>query len=356
MRIAFIYEPCGPTRTNLYNGTLIREGVGVSGTETNHILIAEAMAEHGHDVYYISQSVVPGRDRNVMYVQSPPKDNLFDVVFDTFRMCVLKYPVRTAHLIITMHHQTFDLGIRLPNDLYRLQKITGYKKLTFTTPSSWAKESFHYHNPPLSIFPTYVIGNAIADAIADIPQSISTIRKSHFVFSSSFERGGTQFNQIFDQLPIPSKTRTVCSYYSPDGLSSLGKKELYSELDRADYCLFPLVFPNGKIHKDTFNCSCMEALSRGTICVAPKIRPLTSIYEDKVVWVDLPLGHHPDVNGPGDVIDPTFLSDHYINSFVQRIMSLEDNHEQKTHLRIKGLEFARKHTVDQQYQQYSRII
>ena len=351
MRIAFILDVSH--RSGLYNGTLMREGVGVSGTETNHILLAEIFAEYGHEVHYISSDVVPGQDRNVMYSQSPPKNNQFDLVFDTFLMSGLNHHVRTDHLILIMQCQTFVPWIHIPQDLYRLQRITGYKKLTFTTQSSWAKKSFHYYNPPLSIFPIHIIGNALD---RNLPNSIELSRIPHFVFNSSFERGGKQFNQIFDRLPIPSKTKTVCSYYTPDGLKSLGKKQLYSELDRASYCLFPLTLPTGNVYQDTFNLSCMESLSRGAICVAPKVNTLTSIYEDKIAWVDLPPGHHPDIDGPVEVHDPTFLSDYYIDSFVQKIMSLENDPEQKAHLRIKGLEFARKHTVDQRYHQYVEII
>ena len=158
MRIAFILDVSH--RSGLYNGTLMREGVGVSGTETNHILLAEIFAEYGHEVHYISSDVVPGQDRNVMYSQSPPKNNQFDLVFDTFLMSGLNHHVRTDHLILIMQCQTFVPWIHIPQDLYRLQRITGYKKLTFTTQSSWAKKSFHYYNPPLSIFPIHIIGNA----------------------------------------------------------------------------------------------------------------------------------------------------------------------------------------------------
>lgn len=335
----------------------MRDWAAVSGTETNIILLAEKLASEGHEVHYLSAHALAGIDRGVSYFKAPhyPRGCHYDVVFDTFLGDCEKYDILADRMIIWMHCPVFSDFVVWPRDLPGVVAKIGAKEVVFVSPSQWTKEAVcsRYGFDP-SIY--HVVGNAIEKGRI-VPDA--TARKlHHFIFHSSFERGGDVFLRVFDALPSHSKTKTVCGYVEGGNTTkTLGKNALYGELIKADYAIFPLVLPSGVVHKDTYNCCIHEAMAAGAICLAPRIRPLECVWGDKVHWVDVPTGYSPEVHGYDPYTsDPAFQSEQYVQSFVQAIQDLDRQPHFKEYVRQRGVGWAQHHNINARYQEWKKAV
>jgi glycosyltransferase involved in cell wall biosynthesis len=358
MNIAFVHDIS--TERQAFNGSLMRTAVGLSGTETSLVYLAETMARHGHQVTFLSNHCVTGLDRGVLYVNAEHyAPQRFDLVVDTFLVSSSDWNLQTDHLHVVMQCATFGRdpfnGRRSHQQaMRRVQQRQGFSRLTFSAPSEWARDSFLYCYGDLldeglaGGEVCIVTGNAIEPGSL-IPDPHRRVPNS-LIFHSVHERGGAVYDAVCERLDLPGKSYESVSYHKADGKRSAGKDALFRRLETVDYALFPLVLPSGMVHKDTYNCAILEAMAAGAICIAPRIRPLECIYGDRLVYVELPPGHNHDLNTPVPFVrDLSFLEDDYVQGFVDVIERLARDDATRERQRAYASAWAATQTWEARY-------
>ncbi len=342
-------------RKAAWNGLLMRYGnIGVSGTELTQVVVAEQLAKNEHDVYMYSDMYIPSTINNVKYVIDEIEILDCDVMITVpWFECQLDFT--KMHTIII---NFACVGMEIPF-LNFLQINSNHLKNVFAVhPSQWALE-YNKTLPNYSMmnFET-VIGNPLMmDVMTKVDSyKIDKLPRS-MVFAASYERGGDIALKVYDKLSEsiwkdhPSMF-TVMDYYSKSKLpkdrkdirciDSADKETVLAQFAKSEYFVYPLVLPDGRVHKDTFGCCVAEALAMGVIVITWPIATLPDTFKDMAVFVDLPEGYNPQLFRNIQCSDMTLYSDRAIEALTKKIIEIESNSSYKEYLKANSMTKVRK--------------
>lgn len=346
-------------RTSTWDGETFRTGgVGLSGTEQSAILVAEALAHNnGWKPTIYSRLCNHGvRAKGVTYV-----NRLDPAMIKRARavsvMCwdfnVLEYCANMApgsKLIIWC--ACVDM---LPVDILERIKRQGLI-INVIHISEWSRDALRrlQHGYSNIVDEEWVIPNPIMTDMVHTTSQGQLQDAPVFTFHATFERGGHIATRVFERLPYDNKQFHIFDYYSLsnskgyDGQSGIvnhassDKATLFAHLAQAKYFVYPLVLPNGIIHKDTFACCVAEALAHGMIVLTYPVAALKEYYEGRVVWLPFPEGVSTDaVQSPQPFDqDMSFYSEDALNKITRMIEDIETQPERYNALRRTNMEWA----------------
>lgn len=204
-----------------------------------------------------------------------------------------------------------------------------------------------------------VIPHGIEESM--VVQSSSDRRRGHWVFHTSFSRGGDVCAKVFSSvkkiLPEAAQRLDFMSYYIPDAAETYGadchfnasvdKKTLFSILSCSDYFVYPLVdAKTGSVHHDTYACCVLEALACGMIVVSWDVACMREVYGDNVVLVPpIPYPKY-DAQDTHPAPNPLMAGEQGVRKLTQVILDIESQPDVKESLRRKGKEWALRQTYD----------
>jgi hypothetical protein len=300
--ICFFIGQCSD-RNNEWNGEIIRTGgVGVSGTDTSFILIAEYFSKNGWNVSFISSTCKNESTYNgVKYYSLDYFKNYnpnFNIIVIPPSDEFLKYKWKNIDTIIIwcqMQHTFSEVAFQSFKSQYQTSKIFINYMNNFT------KNATTIYSPHTSFYIDnfFFIPNPLLNDIV-IPETVKV--PYSFIFNTSFRRGGQIMLNIFNKLPYINKTLKICSSYKGELdhlknnyniqiLNSLDKTTLYNNLSNTEYFIYPLVSPLDQcanLHKDTFCCAIAEALLNEVIVLTFPVGAIMEMYGDTLVYLPFP--------------------------------------------------------------------
>jgi glycosyltransferase involved in cell wall biosynthesis len=309
-------------RNGPVNGRTIRRGTGSSGTDQTTILVAEHLASIGGRRVVIAgpNSGTPGAVINgVTYTNMAfdgVADRTFDVMVNTLWFDDIdSLPIRVTRVYVSWCHCPY---------IYGFDKVKSYVekhglRYAVVHLSEWSRGLNAGTAEALSpgarqvIIPNPIMTDLIREVQKDA--AIERIKRS-FVFHAEWSRGGQVAYQAASATGWKDAPFTACSYYTPISpgnnnnnnknlenkaklifRGSLGKRDVLTELARAEYFVYPLTLlaghggdDDGRVHKDTFACCVAEACAMGAIVLTYPVAALPETYRDCVYWLDFPPG------------------------------------------------------------------
>jgi len=355
-KICFFIGSCND-RVGVWNGEIIRSGgVGVSGTDTSTVLIAEYFASKGFDTYLIASSC---------------KNNTVVKNVKYYTMDYLKYNTSNFNILVITPSDEFlnyNWGENLDQliiwcHMQHTFKEESFKKFSNLYPktiikinymNNFVRNAVSLHSPHTSLYeneyitiPNAVLNDIKLESIKKIPHS--------FIFNTSYRRGGDALLNIFNKLNFGDKTLRICSAYKGEldklnydskieVLYSVDKTILYNKLAESEYFIYPLVAPilqGANLHKDCSPCSVAEALLNKVIVLTFPVAGLLEQYKDHLVYLPFPdkskvgihqSGHHSSA--------PELYSEEFIDSVINIINFLENNPQYKELIKKRGRDFV----------------
>lgn len=356
MKFVFLFSP-SHNRSRPWDGSRIRHGgVGVSGSEQTFVIWAESFAAKGHEVVGLGEFVNPSFVNGVVYdnVWSPKLADA-DVIFvHDFNDDFSHFPFHSGvrYLCVNFACQVFACH----NRVLEFVRTRPHVRVIGVYPSEWSRQamytkSFQGSRPGI-LAEEYVVSNPIMMDL--IPNAMPPRVPRSFVWLASWERGGHVALRVFKGVKNHSvfniMTYVTNEFHELDSvqddrihvLKSSDKSTVFHEIARSDYFVYPLVLPNGLVHKDTFACCVAEALALGAIVITWDVAALREIYGDHILYVPFPEGADvPGLQSETVAIDMHLASDESVRSMVDMIEHLEAHPDQKEAIRSKGMQFSR---------------
>jgi glycosyltransferase involved in cell wall biosynthesis len=366
--ICFFIGSCND-RSGKWNGEIIRKGgVGISGTDTSFIVIAEMFAANGWDVDFIASSCLNNTNYKGVNYYSNKEKRQYDILVIPPSEEFVKHSWNDLKILIIwcqMQHTFKDESFRQFTSLYPNCKIVANYMNQFT------KAATNIYSPHTN----YYINNeffAPNPIIEDSIVSVSDKTPHSFIFNTSFRRGGEVALNIFNNIRYTDKSFAICSSYTDElnflegstnieVLHSIDKQTLFARLAETEYFIYPLVAPleqGANVHKDTFCCAVAEALAHEVIVLSFPVGALPEMYENAIIPIPFPYEtkkelHTSSYHSSGD----EFYGSDVIKSVIDIIEFLEKNPQYKEALKKKGRELVlRKFNPDKIIELWFRII
>lgn len=336
MRVVFIL-PGTEGRPKILNGYTIRYGgAQASGTDQSVIVVAEFLAEQGHDVTVVLEKTDKQTVNKVKYTDFS-YDGLtgcdVDVLITMLWFCEYdKIPFNVKKGLIYWYHMAW---------VYANEEIINYclkhnLMLGLVNISNWAKEQNDWNikifQNRLNVYSTIIPNPVMVDLLEEIvkEEKIQKIDRST-IFHAQFSRGGTISDEVVDKLGW-EKTYKV-DYV--DTLNGVDKKTLFKKLLSTDYFIFPLYHPNGCVYKDTFSCCVAEAVAAGVIVVTYPLGAIPEYFSNGCVFAEYPYGSDLEKLRTEKVTcDAQYLNNSEV--FINEIIKLEENTALKDEIRRKS--------------------
>ena len=350
-KICFYIGSCND-RSGKWNGEIIRNGgVGVSGTDTSFIVIAEIIATNGWEVDFVASTCLDKSSYKGVQYYSHKQDKQYDILVVPPSDEFLEYSWNNIKILIIwceMQHTFKEYSFRLFTSLYPNCKLVVNYMNQFT------KAATNIYSPHT----TYYIHNeffAPNPLIDDCLVSVNSKTSHSFIFNTSFRRGGEVALNVFNNLKYNDKSLTVCSSYKGEldflkgssnieVLHSIDKHTLFTKLAESEYFIYPLVAPleqGANIHKDTFCCAVAEALAHEVIVLTFPVGALLEMYENVLIQIPFPEEAKREVYmAPYHSSGAEFYRLEVMDSIIKIIDFLENNPEYKNTLRKKGKELV----------------
>jgi glycosyltransferase involved in cell wall biosynthesis len=281
-----------------WNGRIMRESAGVSGTHTSSVYLAEVIATTlGYKVYFLSHGIVEETYQGVHYRNTNHIEDLeCDIVITTNNMEDLDDVFRKLHF-----RGPVTIMPLMNNNLLHSDRLNHFKdqidKLHPIFPNKTTIENCAYSRCP-SLGGSYSIIHHTIDA-KELLEPVA-VKENAFVFFPCVERGFAIARAVADQFP---EFVLYCNTYyngfrnkllDPTNSriqrisdSSSPKQEIYQYLANSKYFVYPLINPeNNCIHYDTFGYVILEALVHGVVVLAPRLRIFEEVYGDAICYVD----------------------------------------------------------------------
>jgi len=353
MKIA-ITLTCATHRKTYWNGFDMRyRDIGVSGTELAQVVLAEKLAAAGHEVVMWSEMYFPSRVNGVLYTVKEADIIDCDVLITVdWIKRFIQFP-KCHTIIIHFHCARCE-----PNIQNLLMANPHVKNVCGVHISQWG--AYHVRKDPLYLqlvpMETIIPNPLMMDVIRKVDAMKIIKKPCSVLYAAAWERGGHVALKVYDRLKEgiwkDQKTNfTIMDYYmgsqAPkerndiDIILSGDKETVMKNWAAASYFIYPLVLPNGHVHKDTFGCCVAEAIAMGAIVITWPIATLPDTYRDLAVFVDLPADHKENLLTREVTFDSSLISDKAVEAFVAKIMEIEKNPELKRHLQERGKDRVR---------------
>ena len=356
MKIVFLL-PGTDHRKGVLNGQNIRDKVACSGTDTSVILIAEYLAEIGHDVTIVLDKTDKKPCNNVKYTDFTYSGiaSEVDVVVatlwfadesDTFLPFKQDYngmPFKVNKTLVYWQHLPWLYGYNAI-----LEYLNKNTQLNFqlVSPSIWSQSLISGYMEDLEekigsdrVSKRVIANPLVVDIFEEIEKETSnkiTKKERSTIFHSQGIRGGAVASRAIEELrwePIDF----LC-YLNDDGL---GKKQLYRKLLMADYFVFPVYnVGNKSVLQDTFCCAVAEAMAAGVITITYPLGGVKEHFGDGCVFLPFPI--EADVQkfaNNSAVGDATYMD--YTGNIKNVLLLLESNPILKNNIRDKAKQIAR---------------
>lgn len=391
-----------PLTPFVWNAEIVNErksGVGLSGTHTTLLLIAEHFAASGWRSY-LTGSVSPTNssaaahgveylDRDAqrqLVLQKRPLD--VAIVADIFNPGVwgmnsaVFSQIPTRVLCVLMEQQWFaKYAARLRSYALAQRKAQrGNFTVVLAHLSPWGQRTFKKwavgsHDWMTHRWVRHVqFRNPIDESlIREAKESMRGLARNErsFIFPACLERGGVVAARVFRLLKGEwgETARATWAFYDPNGggevkriteaagandsrvaIRRLSKPALMAGLQGAGFFVYACVSSSGRAHYDTFSNAVAESLASGVLVLAPPIGALPSLYSGLVTFVEPPgglpaavreawgappAGGLPMSAGPRTV--PELQSSGMVDAYVRAIQALMANATRRTELRQKGI-------------------
>ena len=370
MRIAFIIVG-NSRRSNYLNGYNLRYGNGGgSGTDTSSILVAEYLADQGHEVViavdeleeqliqkYQSEGkeFIPGGEFYGVKYTNKNFDNINDKTFDILISMLWfhdyeKLPITVTKSIIYWSHMQW---------IYGTQNFIDYAKdnnlsIGLVHISNWEQQQnkdvfpFITQNYPNS--KQIQIPNPIFNELIDEVSALNIQKKKNkFIFHALWTRGGDVAVEAVRKLNLKNKEFHAFDYlmvihsHKDDFFHNhqgVDKKRLFTELAESEYFIYPLYTPYKDVHKDTFACTVAEALALGVIVLTYPLGALPENFNDYCVWLDSPPGADFEAMQLESLSKDENGIFKYTDNIVDKINFLENNPEVKQQYQNIGRQYV----------------
>jgi hypothetical protein len=313
MRIAF-YVIGNSRRSNTLDGYNIRYGgASASGTDTSAILVAEYLAQQGHEVVFAGEFTSQGKTvHGVTYTNLLFEDidnKTFDVLISM--LWVENYhelPITITQGVVYWSHMQWAYGLNTLQNFCQQHQL----KMSVVHISQWESQQTSHHVQFLhQQYPIIedLIPNPVSLDIVDEVRALNLERKKEkFVFHATWARGGRIAYDVVDMLPWDNKEIHVFDYLMnisinwghtkrisepPPFLVGHGgsdKITIFKHLAESKYFIYPLYTPYQDVHKDTFSCVVAEAIAMGCIVLTYPLGAVPEYFNNHCCWIDVPEG------------------------------------------------------------------
>lgn len=337
-------------RNGPVHGDTLRGNIGMSGTDQTTILVSEYLASQGIQVTIAAPNgATPGTTiRGVVYTNMK-FDGIQDPTFDVFVNTLWfqdfdSLPIKVTKAVVSWIHVPYVFGV---DELKEWTTRDGLKYGVVHL-SEWCKKlntetAKHVTHDVIQ----HVIPNPIATEIAREvdDEGISRVQRD-CVFHGAWSRGGHVALRVMKELGWHDSKMHVCDYLMGrpndpmiQSFGSVGKRDVFRQISKADYFIYPLAREDGETHKDTFACVVAEAMAMGAIVLTYPVAALPETYQDTCFWLPFPQGiqdmdhmlHAPLSK------DPVMVE---CNHIVESLRFLEANPSLKQMMREKAKAFV----------------
>lgn len=345
----------------------------VSGTHTACVGVMEQLAKnHPSDIFYICagpHQMASPLHPNLFFTNQGIPEATETLILSTQFGCGSSRPLfsglSSLKKVVYVCHTLFNLGEGYNISSFDREILILHENnipIEMVYLSIWSREHLcRYMNPQVrSIIERtscHLIGNPIiSDALPPISRLVKRNKKrieNSFLWAATWERGGSVALRVFRKFRNLQKDATfhIASYFPIDQLEelkkesgvvlhgSLGKTKLYELMSDVETFVYPLVLPNGVIHKDTFGCCVSEALACGCKVVTCPQGTLRELHEGVVDFADIP----PEVedlarNTEFWSVAPWLLSEESVDRVFEAVLRSNrrtDNIENAIYIRYK---------------------
>lgn len=339
-RIVFWFPTSECPRTSTaFSYTALHQGTsGYSGTETALLEVAHALAT---DTKFKVTVVVENAsqqyaDSGIDFLPALPSNQQIDIFCPLF-WCVpddVMAKVPRSAVIWLWYHCVMS-------PLYANLFLDDGRPVVASFVSHFVAR--HCDNPRFQS--GAIVGNGVSPRHL-LEMDPKTKTPGSWIFHATFERGGAVAERVFEYVrsknPAAATAFNKVSYYAPDSLDSLPKKELCDLLTKTDYFVYPLVLPDGMVHHDTFACCILEALARGVIVITWNVACIPEIYKNAVVALDPAhvQGYDPSA---GYSFNSWCLSDEAVTKLGETVLRIDADPGHKAALQRQGADWVRAH-------------
>lgn len=273
-----------------WNGLLLREKEGVSGTTISSVYLAEGLAKKGLSCDFVSvfDNIDECNHLGVNYIKQKnlKKQYLFLVIsWHLQDLEILNYvKINFAKIFIIMGNH---LAPELPEIL-----IPYRSNIVILWISEFSKENILQEQPYLSLHPNFMLHNSInLNDLVEIKQ-----KNNNIVFFAAPERGLKMVSLLIKSFPA---LQLITNNYNKQRLDYLenndqvfyttntSKKTILSVLARSRYFVYPVFnIDNNVVHYDCGPYVILEALLEGCIVIAPRMALFEELYGDAIFYVN----------------------------------------------------------------------
>jgi glycosyltransferase involved in cell wall biosynthesis len=351
-------------RSNQLDGHNIRYGgASASGTDTSAILVAEYLANNGHEVVFASENSSGNIVNNVHYTDlmfTSVEEKTFDILVSMLWVDNYdKLPITVTKSVVYWSHMQWFYGVNA------LEKycVDNNLKMGVVHISEWEKK--HTSSTIQYLKDKYVvveelIPNPIAiDVVDEVRKLNIEKRKEKIVFHAAWARGGRITYDVVDALNWKDKELHVFDYLmnivvnwghknivdeNPEFLKKHGgadKYTIFQHLAESKYFVYPLYTPYQDVHKDTFSCVVAEAVAMGCIVLTYPLGAVPEYFSPYCYWIPVPEGFNVDAMQNEPLTKD--LEGKFTNAtpFIEAIEHLENNIEEQERIRNSGYEHIR---------------
>lgn len=330
-------------RNGSVDGVSMRDGgVGISGTDTSAVLLAESLVKLGHRVVVACDKKNPtGRINGVEYTDFrfstiAENDRTFDYLINTLWFEDYdSLPVRVTNALVQWCHMQYVYGVEnIKRYCSRHSLRCGIVHI-----SSWSRDRVadvvNHLGKHVELFEATIHNMLPFDMLESLKTTKFLKNKRSVVFHAAWRRGGDVVADVVSILNSMNSSKDwkleICSYIgrAPKTLSMmrdhgpLDKSRLYSILAKTEYFVYPCVDLHSlDVHMDTFSCVVAEALAMGCTVVAYRLGCLEELYGPCIEFVDFPVGIDANVMATSCLVKSRQLANHR-DGIVNKIIELD---------------------------------
>lgn len=369
MRLVFVV--IGNSRRSTYlNGNTIKSGGGgASGTDTSNILVAEYLANNGHEVVYCSDKLEPALEQKLKAQGiNPPageevngvkytdlqltgiENTTFDIIVSNLWYQDYKnFPGKITKGLIYWSHMQWIYGAGQITNFVKENNL----KLGLVHISRWEKEMNSNIAKTLikntDQCETAIIPNPVPEDTLIKTKNKNIIKKpGKFIFHASWPRGGQIAYDFVKKLDISDKEFHAFDYLMvihdhKDSFfykhEAVDKETLFTHLAECEYFVYPLYTPYQDVHKDTFACVVAEAIALGAVPITYPLGALPENFSEFCAWADTPSGANileMQKEPLSKDLDGKFNTSEYL---LKKYHELEQTGVLKKHVQEKGFNF-----------------
>jgi glycosyltransferase involved in cell wall biosynthesis len=274
-----------------WNGLLLREKEGVSGTTISSVFLAEGLAKKGFicDFISISDNIDECNYLGVNYIkQKNLKKN--------YAFIVISWHLKDLEIFNITQIYFFKIFVIMGNHLapetpavFESQR----QNIIILWISEFSKINILKEQPYLSLHPNFMLHNSIdLNDLVEIKQK----KNNNIVFFASPERGLKMVSLLIKSFP---SLQLITNNYNQQKLDYLenndqvfyttntSKKTILSVLARSKYFVYPVFnIDNNVVHYDCGPYVILEALLEGCIVIAPRMALFEELYGDAIFYVN----------------------------------------------------------------------